>query len=404
MSSVTPQAPPETGVKEKEGALPVSVVFAALTAAIVGFGGSVALILEAARALGATPAETVSWVAAAYLGMGGTSLYLSLRHRMPIVTAWSTPGAALIAAGAAGIGMETAVGVFLFTAVLLVATAAFRPLGRLIERIPASVASAMLAGVLVRFCLDVVGAGVAAPALVLPLVAAFFPVLVWAPVLAVPAVLLLGIGLAAAGGLIGAGCCSLAVSMPVLITPNFDLGALIGLGLPLYLITMASQNLPGLAVLKADGYRPPAAATMAPTGVASFILAPFGAHSLCLSAITASICTGPGCHPRPERRWLAGPLYAFFCLLIAVFADAFIALMLALPAVLITAFAGLALFGPLKGSLKAALGGPAGELDAAALTFVVAASGVTLLGVGAAVWALAAGLVLLALRRLRAAG
>ncbi len=399
MSKASPLSPPGIGAK-----LPLSVVSAAVTASLVGFGGSVALILEAARSIGATPAETVSWIASAYLGMGATTLYLSLRHRMPIITAWSTPGAALIASSAGGVGMSVAVGGFLFAAALLIATAAFRPLGRLIERIPSTVASAMLAGILIRFCLDVVGAGVASPGLVLALVGAFFVMQVWNAGLAVPVALALGIGLAGAGGLIDPSCCGLAISELTVIAPTFDPGAVIGLGVPLYLITMASQNLPGLAVLKADGYRPPAAAAMAPTGLASLLLAPFGAHSLCLSSITAAICTGPGCHPQPERRWLAGPVYALCCLLVAVFAEPFIDLMLALPAVLISTFAGLALFGPLKGSLKAALGGPPGEVDAAAVTFIVAASGVSLAGVGSALWALIAGLIVLALGRLRRRG
>ena len=320
---------------------------------------------------------------------------------MPIAMAWSTPGAAVIATSAAGIAMGPAVGAFLVAAVLVVATAAIKPLGRLVERLPAAVASGMLAGILFRFCLEVVGAAESSPLFVLSLVAVFFIVQVWQASLAVPLVLLLGIGGAYLGGLMGSDCCSLAVSRFTFIEPQFDWQVILGLGLPLYLVTMASQNLTGLAVLKADGYQPPAARVVAPSGLLSVLLAPFGSHGVCLAAITAAICTGPSCHPDPAQRWKVGPVIALVYVFFAAFTETFVELLLALPAALITTFAGLALFAPFKGSLKAALSGNLRETEAAAVTFIVAASGLSLAGMGSAFWALAAGLLVYGLRGLK---
>ena len=379
--------------------LPISVATAAVTAAIVGFGGSVALVLEAARAVGADAAETSSWIAALCLGIAGTSLYLSWRHRMPIITAWSTPGAAVIGTSAVGIGMNQAVGAFLLAAVLVVVTMAFRPLGRLLEKLPTTIAAAMLAGILIRFCLAVAGAAQGAPFFVLSLVAVFFLAGLWTASLAVPIVLLAGIATAVVTGQMAADCCQLAVTGLVPALPDFQVPVLVGVALPLYLVTMASQNLAGLAVLKADGYKAPAAASILPTGLASVALAPFGAHGVCLSAITAAICSGPSCHRDPARRWLAGPLYALCYVMFAALTETFVGLLLALPAALITTFTGLALFAPLKGALQVALAGD--DRDAALLTFVIAASGVSLAGIGSALWALIAGLLLYGVKRLR---
>ena len=371
---------------------PLSTVSAAISAALVGFGGSVAIVLQAARAVGANPDQTTSWVVALCIGIAATSLYLSWKLRMPIITAWSTPGAAVIALGATGIGVNDAVGAFIVAALMVVATAVIRPLGRLMERIPKTVAAAMLAGVLFRFCVEIVVTLPALPYLVLPLVVAFFVIQLWSVNLAVPIVLVLGMGIAAASGLIDETCCQLAASMPMVIPPAFEISAAIGLALPLYIVTMASQNLAGLAVLKADGFSPSVRSCLGSTGLISLLTAPFGGHAVCLSAITASICTGPACHPSPASRWRAGPVYALCYLLFAGFAETLVEFLLALPAALITTFVGLALFGPLVGSLKVALAGDAPDTKAAAVTFLVAASGLSILGIGAAFWSLIAGL------------
>lgn len=375
-----------------------SVVVSAVVAVIVGFGGTLALIVAAAQAVGADTGETASWVAALCLAMAGTSTWLSLRHRLPIVTAWSTPGAALIA-GSTGIGLAEAVGAFLLAGALVLATALFRPLGAWIERIPTSVAAAMLAGVLLRFVVAVVDSAAAAPLLVLPLVLLFLAIRQASPFGAVLVVLVAGVGLAALLGLTGPLPTEIAVSSLVLVRPVFDPAVLIGLGLPLYLVTMASQNLPGFAVLRAAGYPVPSRSILAVTGLASVLTAPFGAHASNLAAITASICTGPDAHPDRDKRWLTGPIYGASYLVLAIFGASLVALFQAMPSALIVTVAGTALLGPLAGALGSALAEERERL-AAALTLAVTASGVGFLGIGSAFWGLAAGLLALVLGRL----
>src|SRR6478735_6485416 len=234
-----------------------SIVSSAFVAALVGFGSTVAIVIAAAQALGATAAQTTSWVAAICLSMAATTGYLSVRYRMPIVTAWSTPGAALIAASS-GVSIEVAVGAFLLVGALIVLAAAVKPFGRLIERIPTAIAAAMLAGVLIRFVMAVFESAQGAPGMVLPLVAVFLVARLFNPALAVLAVLFVGLGLAFGRGLAAPFSSEVTFSALTLIPPAFDPPVLLGLGVPLFLVTMASQNLPGFAVLRASGYTPPA--------------------------------------------------------------------------------------------------------------------------------------------------
>ena len=378
----------------------LSVVVSAVVAALVGFGGTLAIVVAAARAVGADPAQTSSWVAALCLAMAATSTILSIRHRMPIITAWSTPGAALIAATGGAIALPEAVGAFLFAACLILLTAAFRPVGALVHRLPAGVASGMLGGVLLRFVMAPFESAVAMPALVLPLFALFLLLRLASPSLAVLAVLAGGIGLAWALGLTTTLPTGLALSGLELTTPVFAPAALLGLGLPLYLVTMASQNLPGFAVLRAAGYEPPARSILAVTGLASLATAPLGAHTSNLAAITAAICTGPDTHPDPARRWLAGPLYGLCYLVLAAFGASLVGLVAAMPPALIATVAGVALLAPLMGAMATAMADE-GQRFAAALAFAVTASGIAAFGIGAPFWGLVAGLAALGLDRLR---
>ncbi len=374
-----------------------SVVFAGMVAALVGFGGTIAIVVAAAHAVGATQAQTSSWVTGLCLAIAATTAFLSLLYRMPVVTAWSTPGAALIAAST-GIRIEAAVGAFLLAAAMICLTAAFRPLGRLIERIPTSVAAALLAGVLIRFVIAVFDSAHTAPALVLPLIATFVLVRLVSPTFAVIAALGVGVALAfqleLAGALPSPGLSSLSW-----ISPVFEPSALIGLGLPLFLVTMASQNLPGFAVLRAFGYSAPTTAILGATGVASLVTALFGAHTSNLAAISAAICTSPDAHPDPAKRWLAGLFNALSYLVLAAFGASFVGLVTALPPELMRAVAGLALIGALANALGSALAHEK-ERFPAVLTLTVTASGLTLFGIGSAFWGLCAGLVALLLDRL----
>jgi benzoate membrane transport protein len=373
----------------------MSLLFSALVAVFVGFAASVAVVLAAAQALGATPAQTVSWIAGLALAKGAASLWLSWRHRLPIICAWSTPGAALIAASS-GLDMAAAIGAFLLAAALMMLTAAFRPLGALIEKIPMPIAAAMLAGVIFRFVVAVFDEARVSPGLVLPLLAVFLLARLVNPFLGVIAALGVGIAVSFATGLAAWPTGGLALTGLEFVTPRFDTAAMLGIGIPLYLVTMAAQNLPGFAVLRAAGYQPPVPACLFVTGLTAFLTAPFGAHMVNMAAISASICTGPDTHPDPTQRWKAGILYGLLWLAIAATAGLLLALILAMPKALIVAVAGLGLVGSLTGALTQATASDAHRF-AAIIAFAVAASSLTLFGVGSAFWSLVAGLGVLTL-------
>ncbi|UCI07947.1 benzoate/H(+) symporter BenE family transporter [Mesorhizobium sp. B1-1-8] len=376
----------------------LSIPISAFVAAIVGFGGTLALVIAAAKAVGATQVETASGVTAICLAMVIECLWLSWRTKMPIITAWSTPGLALVAASS-GFTMAQAVGAFIVTGVLLVATGLFKPLTRLIAQIPPSVASGMLAGILLSFAVNAVKTIPSDPWLVLPLIAAFFVIRLFNPALSV-LVVLIGGGLAAfLTGRVG-GLPTPELSTLTLIAPEFSAAAIIGLALPLYLVTMASQNLSGIAVLRAAGYNPEPGPLIGVTGLFSLLSAPFGAATTNLAAISAAICTGPDVHPDPAERWKTGPFYALAYLIFAIFGASLVAIFAVLPQSLIVLVAGLALMAPLANALSIALKDE-GERMPATVTFAVTASGLTLLGVGAAFWGLVAGMVVLFLEKLK---
>ncbi|PWJ80214.1 benzoate membrane transport protein [Pseudaminobacter salicylatoxidans] len=372
----------------------LSVPVSAFVAAIVGFGGTLALIIAAADAVGASRAETASWVTAICLAMALETAWLSWRTKMPVITAWSTPGAALVAASS-GFTMGDAVGAFIVAAVLLIVTGLFRPLTRLISRIPASVASGMLAGIVVTFAINAARTIPVDPLLILPLVAAFFVIRLFNPALSVLAVLVGGGALAFLTGRVG-GLPAPELSTLTLIAPTFSTSAIVGLAVPLYLVTMASQNLSGLAVLRAAGYHPEPGPLISVTGLFSLISAPFGALTTNLAAISAAICTGPDAHPDPAERWKTGPFYALAYLVFALFGASLVAIFAVLPQSLIVLVAGLALMAPLANALTIALKDEH-ERMAATTAFAVTASGLTMLGIGAAFWGLVAGMLVLGL-------
>ena len=372
----------------------LSVIAAALVAAIVGFGGTIALVVSAAVAVGADQAQIASWVTAICLAMVAETGILSWRHKMPIVTAWSTPGAALIAASS-GFDIHQAVGAFIMTALALIATGLFKPLMRLVSMIPSSVSSGMLAGILVAFVIGAAKSAGSDPWLILPLAAVFFLLRLWNPALAVLGVLIGGIGYAYGSGL-SAAAPSFGLTVPVWIAPTFDAGSALGLALPLYLVTMASQNLAGLAVLRAADYHPPAGELIAVTGFFSLLSAPFGGHTTNLAAISAAICTGPDAHPDHDKRWLTGPVYALTYLVLALGGGWFVTVLSGLPKSLIALVAGLALIAPFANALSIALLKDT-ERVAAVAAFAVTASAMSFFGIGSAFWGLVAGVAVLAL-------
>lgn len=375
-----------------------SVLASASVAAIVGFGGTLALIIAAATALAATQAETASWVTALCLAVAASSAWLSIRYKMPIITAWSTPGLALIGASI-GFTMPEAIGAFIVTAIAIFFTGLIKPLSALVSKIPAAVASGMLAGVLLSFVLAAAKAAAIDPWLVLPLAAAFFVIRIFNPSLAVIVVLIAGVIFALMSGRVE-NLPQPELSTLVLIQPVFSLSAMISIALPLYLVTMASQNLPGFAVLRASGYEPPTGAALQVTGITSLLTAPLGASTSNLAAISAALCTNPDAHPDPKKRWLTGPVYAIIYIIFAVFGASLVAIFAVLPPVLIALVAGLALMAPFINAISLALASEKDRL-AAIVTFIVTASGIAFLDVGSAFWALVAGLFVIATEKVR---
>lgn len=376
-----------------------SLFSAALVAALVGYGSTIALVLAAAAAVGASPAQTGSWVLAICLGKAAGSALLSVSSRVPVVLAWSTPGAALIAA-TEGVTMPQAVGAFVLTGLLIALTGTLKPLGRLVARIPDSIAAGMLAGVLLPFCLKLPAATQGIPALILPVIGLFALVRLRNPALAVLAALALGLAAAFASGLATLPPLRLPLPRLTFIWPEFDPMVLIGLALPLYLVTMASQNLPGFATLRSAGYEPPVRAGLTVTGGISALIGLFGAHTISMAAITAAICLGDDVHPDRNRRWQVGLVYAAIWVGLGLLGPLILSLLAALPPELITAIVALALLGPFMGAATAAFHAPETRF-AAAITLVVTASGTPALGIGAAFWGLLAGLAFHAAEQLR---
>ena len=379
--------------------LSLSAVVAGFVAVLVGLTSSVVIVFAAAQALGATPAQTTSWMWALGLGMAATSIGLSLWTRQPVLTAWSTPGAALIA-GSSGYGLGEAVGAFVACSALIVLAGVTRGFERVMDRIPQAIAAALLAGVLARFGLDAVGAVKTAPLLVCAMTLVFLLGRRLWPRYAVPGVLLAGIAVAAAQGRMNTASIVWDMAQPVWTTPVFSLGALVGLGLPLFVVTMASQNLPGVAAQRAAGYATPVSPSITVTGVAGVLLAPFGGYAFNLAAITAAICMGREAQEDPARRYVAAVAAGVFYVALGLVGGAVVGLLHAFPRELVLAVAGLALLGTIAGGLAAALKDEA-HRDAAGLTFLVTLSGVTLLGIGSAFWGVLAGSLALLMQHYR---
>ena len=381
--------------------LSISAVVAGFVAVLVGFTSSVVIVFQAAAAFGASPAETASWIWALGLGMGSTSLGLSLWYRQPVLTAWSTPGAALLVTAGVGVPMAQAVGAFMLCALLILAAGASGAFARVMDRIPQALAAALLAGVLARFAFDAFASLQREFGLVLSMFAAYLAGRRFWPRYAVPGVLAVGIGVAGFAGQLHWGDVRWQLAMPVFTAPQFSLAATIGIALPLFVVTMASQNLPGVAAQRAAGYDTPVSPVIATTGLATLMLAPFGGYALNLAAITAAICMGREAHEDRSRRWVASASAGVFYIVLGLMGGAVVGLIAAFPKELVLAVAGFALLGTIGSGLAAAMKDEA-QREPALITFLVTASGLSLWGVGAAFWGVVAGAVALAVQRARA--
>jgi benzoate membrane transport protein len=372
----------------------------------VGFTSSFAVVLAGLRAVGASPAQAASGLLALTVAVGLGVLWLSWRSKVPVTLAWSTPGAALLAtSGTVDGGWPAAVGAFLATGVLIAMTGLVPALGRLMARIPATLAQAMLAGVLLQLCLAPFKALGTVPLFIAPVILCWLLMMKLAPRWSVPAALLaalavIGISLASGGTSLGEG-----EILPALdwTTPAFSLQAMAGIALPLFVVTMASQNVPGVAVLRSFGYDTPWRPAMLVTGAGTAAAAPFGAHAINLAALSAALAAGEEAGPDRHRRWVAGFTSGLAYLVLAAFSAALVTLVTAAPAGMLEAVAGLALLGTLAGAVSAALA-DAEDRIAPAVTFLMAASGLAFAGIGSAFWALAAGLAVRLVLRPRSPG
>lgn len=386
--------------------LSVSAVAAGFVTVLVGFASSAVIVFQAAGAVGASTAQVSSWMLALGLGMGITSIGLSMRYRTPVVTAWSTPGAALLVTSASGLSIEEATGAFVVSALLITICGFSGWFERAMDRIPIALASGMLAGVLLRFGLALFTAMTTRLALALGMFAAYLVARRLLPRYAVIVALAVGVAIALAEGLLHLDAVRLTLARPVWVTPRFTPGAVIGVAIPLFVVTMASQNVPGVAVIRASGYAVPISPLIGWTGLANLALAPIGGFSLNLAAITAAICMGREAHEDPARRYVAAMAAGAFYAVIGLFGATVVALFAAFPPELVAAIAGLALLATIGNGLAAALG-PENQREPALVTFLVTASGVTLAGIGSAFWGLVAGVVTLMIMRatiMRAAG
>ncbi|WP_193133544.1 benzoate/H(+) symporter BenE family transporter [Klebsiella grimontii] len=370
--------------------LPFPTLLAGFVAVLVGYASSAAIIWQAAAAAGADASQIAGWMTALGLGMGVSTLALTLWRKVPILTAWSTPGAALLVTGLQGVTLSQAVGVFIFANALIVLCGVTGIFARLMKIIPHSLAAAMLAGILLRFGMQAFASLQGNLLLCGSMFAVWLLCKVWLPRFAVVAALLAGGAVAGFSGEVTTSQIAFSFVAPSWIAPEFTPALLLSVGVPFFLVTMASQNAPGFATLQASGYRVPVSPLIVATGGLALLLSPFGVYSICIAAITAAICQSPEAHPDPQKRWLAAAAAGVFYLLTGIFGGSITSLMSALPMAWLQMLAGLALLGTISGSLFQALNQES-ERDAAVVTFLVTASGVTLGGVGSAFWGLVLG-------------
>ncbi|WP_322995273.1 benzoate/H(+) symporter BenE family transporter [Castellaniella sp.] len=373
------------------GWLRISHVSAGFIAVLVGYTSSVAIIFQAASAAGAQEAQLASWMWALGIGMGITCIGLSLAWRAPVLTAWSTPGAALLATSLGDIGLSQAIGVFMVSSVLITLCGLTGWFQKVMDWVPRHLASAMLAGILLRFGTDLFGSMQGQPLLVIVMFICFLLARRFVSRYSVPLALLAGIVVAAVQGNLDLSGLDWTPAHPVWMPPTFSLSAAIGVALPLFIVTMTSQNVPGLAVLRANGYvHVPVSPVISWTGITGLVLAPFGGFAYNLAAITAAICMSPDADPDARERYKASVWAGVLYVLTGIFGATVVALFAAFPQELVAAIAGLALLGTLGTSIHESLQAP-DYREAALVTFLTTASGMSLLGIGSAFWGLVLG-------------
>ncbi|MDM8356205.1 benzoate/H(+) symporter BenE family transporter [Pandoraea communis] len=367
-------------------------VVAGLISVIVNYGGTFILVFQAAKVAGLSPALTASWVWSISIGVGVTGLILSWMFREPIITAWSTPAAAFLVSALATTSYAEAVGAYLISALAFVILGLSGWFERVIRLIPPGVAAGLLAGILLQFGIKAFGGMSIDPLLAGLLIAAYVVLKRFSARYAVVGILVLGLTFLLIQDRVDLSGLTLTLAEPVFTMPVFSVNALLSVALPLFLITLTGQYMPGMLVLRNDGFKTSANPIVTLTGLGSLLMAPFGSHAFNLAAITAAICTGREAHEAPSKRWIAGVAAGVFYILIGVFGVTLAAVFMAFPATFITTLAGLALLGTIGSSLASAMA-DAKTREASLITFLAAAANITLLGIGGAFWGLVVGLV-----------
>lgn len=386
---MTQTIPPPSPLRFSD--LPHPIV-AGLISVIVNYGGTFILVFQAAKIAGLSPELTASWVWSVSIGVGVTGLILSWHFREPIITAWSTPAAAFLVTALATTPYAEAVGAYIISALAFVVLGLSGTFEKVIRLIPASIASGLLAGILLQFGIGAFGGATIDPLLVGGLIVAYVLLKRFTARYAVVGILALGIGFLLVQGRVDFSNLSLTLAAPVFTMPVFSLNALLSVALPLFLITLTGQYMPGMLVLRNDGFKTSANPIVTVTGLGSLIMAPFGSHAFNIAAITAAIATGREAHEDPRKRWVAGIAAGVFYVLVGVFGVTLAAVFMAFPSTFITTLAGLALLGTIGGSLAGALADPKTR-EAALITFLASAANINLLGIGGAFWGLVIGLV-----------
>lgn len=367
-------------------------VVAGLISVIVNYGGTFILVFQAARVAGLSPEQTASWVWSVSIGVGVTGLFLSWRYREPIITAWSTPAAAFLVTALATTSYAEAVGAYMLSAAAFVLLGLSGYFQKMIRLIPSGIASGLLAGILLQFGIGAFGGASVDPVLVGLLIVAYVLLKRLSARYAVVGILMIGLVFLAMQGRVDLSGLQLKLAMPVLTMPEFTLNAALSVALPLFLITLTGQYMPGMLVLRNDGFKTSANPIVTVTGLGSLLMAPFGSHAFNIAAITAAIATGREAHEDPSKRWIAGIAAGVFYVLVGVFGVTLAAVFMAFPATFITTLAGLALLGTIGGSLAGALAEPSSR-EASLITFLASAANITMLGIGGAFWGLLIGLV-----------
>ena len=371
-----------------------SAVVAGFIAMMTGYTSSLVLMFQAGQAAGLSSGQISSWIWALSIGMAVCSIGLSLRYRTPITIAWSTPGAALLITSLGGVSYGEAIGAYITCALLVIICGMTGSFERLVKRIPGSLAAALLAGILFKIGSEIFVAAQHRTGLVVGMLVTYLIVKRLLPRYAVLAALMIGTLISGLLGLLDFSGFALEVAVPVWTTPSFSIAATISIGIPLFVVAMTSQNMPGIAVLRADGYNVPASPLITTTGVASLLLAPFGSHGINLAAISAAICTGPHAHEDPQKRYTAAMWCGIFYGIAGTFGATLAALFAAFPKELVLSIAALALFGSISNGLTIAMA-ESKEREAALITFMVTASGMTLFSIGSAFWGIVAGVLTL---------